>query len=67
MSITVIKEGDQLRILSATEPIPENTPIKLFRPVLDPWQAAQLETTFRTDEDWGDSLEALMAREDKND
>ncbi len=64
MSITVIKEGDHLRILSSTEPIPENTPIELVRPSLDAWQAAQLETAFRTDEDWGDSLQQFVAEEE---
>ena len=63
MSITVIREGDHLRILSSTEPIPENTPIELFRPAIEPWQAAQLESAFRDDEDWGDGLRALISGE----
>jgi hypothetical protein len=63
MSITVIKEGNVLRILSSSEPIPENTPLKLFTHGIDPWQAAQLESVFREDEDWGHSLDHLIVKE----
>jgi len=65
MSITVIKEGDHLRILSASEPIPENTPLELFTHAMEPWQAAQLDSAFRDGEDWGAMLEDLVAKEDK--
>ena len=61
MSITAIKEGDFLRIISSSEPIPENTPLHLDVRAIDGWQAAQLETVFRDDEDWGNSLDHLMA------
>ena len=63
MSITVIKEGDHLRIISSSEPIPENTPMELFTQSIDPWQAAQLESVFREDEDWGHSLDHLIVKE----
>ncbi len=65
MSITVIKEGNVLRILSSSEPIPENTPLELFTLSIDPWQAAQLESVFREDEDWGHSLDHLIVKETK--
>jgi hypothetical protein len=59
MSITVIKEGNVLRIISASEQIPDNTTLELFTHSIDPWQAAQLESVFREDEDWGTSLDHL--------
>lgn len=59
MRISAIKEGDYLRILSASGPIPENTPITLIYAGPDPWQNAQLETIFREEENWGDSLDPL--------
>ena len=61
MSITAIKEGDILRIISSTEPIPENIPLHLHVHTLDAWQAAQLETVFRDEEDWGSSLDHLVS------
>jgi hypothetical protein len=63
MTITVIKEGDHLRILTATQPIPENTPLTFSTHVIEPWQAAQLESVFRDDEDWGNSLDHLIVKE----
>jgi hypothetical protein len=63
MSITVIKEGDHLRILSASEPIPENTPLELVTHGMESWQAAQLDSAFRDGEDWGVTLEHLVVRE----
>lgn len=63
MSITVIKEGDHLRILASSAPIPENTPLELFTVGIDPWQAAQLESVFRDEEDWGHSLDHLIVKE----
>jgi len=62
MSITAVKEGNVLRIISSTEPIPENIPLHLQVHALDGWQAAQLETTFRDDEDWGGSLDHLIVK-----
>ena len=60
MSITVIKEGNILRILSSSEPIPENTPLELQVKSPDAWDLAQLESVFNEDdEDWGDSLDSL--------
>jgi hypothetical protein len=60
MSITVIKEGNVLRILSSSQPIPENTPLELEVKTPDAWDLAQLESVFNEDdEDWGDSLDAL--------
>jgi hypothetical protein len=61
MSITAIREGDILRIISSTETIPENTPLRLDVRALDGWQAAQLETVFRDEEDWGHSLDHLVS------
>ena len=60
MSITVINEGNVLRILSSSAPIPENTTLKLEVKNPDPWDLAQLESAFSEDEeDWGKSLDAL--------
>ena len=60
MSITVIKEGNVLRILSSSSPIPENTPFKLELQDPDAWDLAQMDSVFREDdEDWGNSLDAL--------
>jgi hypothetical protein len=60
MSITVIKEGSALRILSSSGPIPENIPLELEIKTPDAWELAQLESVFNEDdENWGDSLNAL--------
>lgn len=61
MSIIAIKEGNILRIISSSEVSPENTPLHLHLRALDGWQAAQLETVFRDGEDWGNSLDHLIA------
>jgi hypothetical protein len=63
MSITVIKEGNILRILQASEPLPENTPIELFTHAVEPWQGAQLDSAFADGEDWGPKLESLIVKE----
>lgn len=63
MSITVIKEGNHLRILSASEPIPDNTPFTLFTQGMAGWQAAQLQSAFKDEENWGDKLSALIIEE----
>ena len=60
--ITVIKEGDHLKILSTTEEIPENTPLHLSLSQDGTWARAQLETEFRSEEDWGDSLNDLVTK-----
>lgn len=60
MSITVVKEGNQLRVLSSIAELPENIPLQLEVRSTDPWQQAQLESVFaEDDEDWGHSLDAL--------
>jgi hypothetical protein len=60
--ITVIKEGDHLKILSSTEKIPDNVTLHLSLSEEDSWARAQLETEFRSDEDWGDSLDDLVLK-----
>jgi len=60
--ITAIKEGDHLKILSTTEDIPENTPIQFSLAQENTWESAQLETEFRSEEDWGDSLNDLAVK-----
>lgn len=67
MSVTVIKEGDALRILEATQPIPEGTRLVLFTAgeqgagnTLSALESAQLESIFAgDDEDWSDVLAPL--------
>ena len=62
MRITAIKEGDYLRIIASSAPIPEDTPMNLFIVGIDAWDAAQLESVFRDDEDWGHSLDYLIVK-----
>ena len=62
MRITAVKEGDHLRIIASSAPIPENTPLNLLIVGIDPWDAAQLESVFRDDEDWGHSLDHLIVK-----
>lgn len=59
--ITAIKEGEHLRILSTTEEIPENVELHLAIKEDDAWTRAQLETEFRSEEDWGESLDDLVS------
>jgi hypothetical protein len=60
MSITVVREGNVLRILSSSAPIPENITLELEVKTSDPWDLAQLDSVFSEDEeDWGKSLDAL--------
>jgi hypothetical protein len=71
MSVTVKKERNVLRLIDSTEPIPEGATLVLYtadeaarRPALTAWEAAQLDSVFREDdEDWGDSLDALVVKE----
>ncbi|MFZ4777077.1 MAG: hypothetical protein ACOYM3_17035 [Terrimicrobiaceae bacterium] len=68
MNITVIKEGEILRIIKSSEPIPDGTKLKLYtaaeinalakRPTT--WETAQLESAFQEgEEDWGTSLDSI--------
>lgn len=61
--ITAIKEGDHLRIISSTDEIPENTTLHLSLADENEWSRAELETEFRSDEDWGNSLDHLVAKD----
>lgn len=65
MNITVIREGNVLRILGATESIPEGQHMVLRVPPpgtelgCSVLEAVQLESFFKDDDhDWGDSLES---------
>ncbi len=58
--ITAIKEGNHLKILSSTDEIPENVELHLAFAEEDTWTRAQIETEFRSDEDWGDALNSLI-------
>ncbi|MGB0743275.1 MAG: hypothetical protein ACPGSB_02010 [Opitutales bacterium] len=60
--ITAIKEGDHLKIISSTEEIPENVTLHLALTEEDSWGRAQIETEFRSEEDWGDSLNSLVQK-----
>jgi hypothetical protein len=69
MSITVIKEGNVLRVLEATAPIPDGARLVLYTPEEltasrpSAWEAAQIDSVFREDdEDWGSSLDALVRK-----
>ena len=66
MSVTAIKEGNVLRILSDSGDIPDHVPLRLSIAAMpvDAWQAAQLDRVFSDDEDWGDSLDSLVAKKD---
>jgi len=64
MSITVVKEGNLLRIVEAEGEIPEGTRLVLYtereRSSYTPLEYVQLESVFAEDEeDWGDTLDAL--------
>lgn len=61
--ITAIKEGDYLRILATTEEIPDNTTLRLALATDDGWSRAELETEFRSDEDWGNALDNLVVKD----
>ena len=68
MSITIIRDGNSLRLLSSADCIPEGTPLTLYtaeeldglsvRPTA--WESAQLDSAFSDGEDWGDTLDALV-------
>lgn len=58
--ITAIKEGDHLRILSSSDEIPDNVPLHLALTDACQWSRAELDTEFRSDEDWGHSLDHLI-------
>jgi hypothetical protein len=49
-------------IIASSAPIPENTPMNLLIVGIDPWDAAQLESVFRDDEDWGHSLDYFIVK-----
>jgi hypothetical protein len=72
MSIKVIKEGNLLRVVDSSEPIPDGTKLTLYTaselealsgsPTA--WEAAQLESAFQEDEeDWGTSLDSMVISE----
>ena len=65
MSITVVKEGNGLRIVHATDDVPEGVEFELFtrNELVDPWTAAALESAFADAEDWGDTLDELVLKE----
>ena len=64
MSVTAIKEGNVLRILSDSGDIPEHIPLRLTVATVpvDAWQAAQLDSVFSDDEDWGDALDSMVVK-----
>ena len=66
MSVTAIKEGNVLRILSDSGDIPEHVLLRLSVAALpvDAWQAAQLDSAFSDAEDWGDTLDSLLVKKD---
>lgn len=72
MSIRVIKEGNLLRVVESSEPIPDGARLTLYTAseLADlagqpsAWEAAQMETAFgEGDEDWGSSLDGLVIKE----
>lgn len=73
MSIHVIKEGNMLKVLDSSSPIPDGVTLTLYtateltelRKQPTAWEAAQLESAFaEDDEDWGSSLDTMVVRED---
>lgn len=64
MSVTVVKEGNTLRVLQSSETIPDGQQLVLYtaeelarRSGYSPLEYARLESIFAQDkEDWGDSL-----------
>jgi len=66
MRLTAIKEGKILRILSDSGDIPDHIPLQISVTPLatDPWQSAQLDSAFANDEDWGNSLDALVIKKE---
>lgn len=73
MSISVIKEGNVLRVVESSEPILDGAKLTLYTASelsalsksLTAWEAAQLESTFQEDEDdWGSSLDSLVISEE---
>jgi len=72
MSINVIKEGNLLRVLESSEPIPDGARLTLYTAseladlARQPsaWEAAQMESAFSDgEEDWGSSLDRLVIKE----
>ena len=65
MSITLVQQNGQLRLLSSSVPIPEGVPIVLYtkEEILDPWDKAALDSFFSDEEDWGTSLDKLVVNE----
>lgn len=73
MSIAVIKEGNILRVVESSEPIPDGTKLTLYtatelsalEKIPLAWEAAQLESAFHEDEeDWGKSLDSMVISEE---
>lgn len=73
MSINVIKEGNLLRVIDSSEPIPDGAKLTLYTSaeLVDlakqptAWESAQLESAFQEDaEDWGHSLDSLVIQEE---
>ena len=71
MSVTVIKEGNMLRLIDASEAIPDGKMLVLYTAEelrteskgLTAWEAAQIESVFsEDDEDWGNSLDHLVVK-----
>jgi len=73
MSIQVIKEGNLLKVIESSAPIPDGVKLTLYtaaelketckQPTA--WEAAQLESVFHEDdEDWGSSLDSMVVREE---
>lgn len=65
MSITLVKQNGQIRLVSSSVPIPEGVPIVFFtkEEILDPWEKAELDSIFSDHEDWGVSLDKLVVCE----
>jgi len=70
MSITVVREGNVLKIVEADGELPAGEKVKLFtmeelarRSGYTPLEYLQLESIFsESDEDWGDSLDSLLVK-----
>lgn len=72
MSITAIKEGDVLKVVESSEPIPDGARLTLYTATElaaltrqpSAWEAAQVESAFSDgEEDWGSSLDCLVVKE----
>ncbi|HAO79379.1 MAG TPA: hypothetical protein DCQ92_10455 [Verrucomicrobia subdivision 3 bacterium] len=74
MSITVVSEGNVLKIVEADGELPAGEKVKLFtteeltrRSGYSPLECLQLESIFsESDEDWGNSLDSLVVKKHQN-